>query len=63
MQRNGIGTKLLLEMEKEYPEQRYELFTSTRSTNNIALYESLGYRIFDEKQISDELIFVYLEKT
>lgn len=63
MQRHGIGTKLLLEMEKEYPEQRYELFTSTRSTNNIALYERLGYRIFDEKQITDELIFVYLEKT
>lgn len=62
MQRQGIGTKLLLEIEKECPARRYELFTSTRSTNNIALYERTGYKIFDEKQITDELRFVYLEK-
>lgn len=62
MQGQGIGTKLLLEIEKECPARRYELFTSTRSTNNIALYERTGYKIFDEKQITDELRFVYLEK-
>ena len=62
-QGEGIGTKLLLEMEKQYPNQRYELFTSSRSEKNIALYERLGYKIFSEKQITDELKFVYLEKT
>lgn len=61
-QGQGIGTKLLLAIEKEYPNQRYELFTSTRSTKNIELYEKLGYRIFDEKKITEELKFVYLEK-
>lgn len=61
-QQQGIGTKLLLEIEKIYPEQRYELFTSTKSKKNIVLYERLGYRIFDEKQITNELRFVYLEK-
>lgn len=61
-QRQGIGTKLLLDIEKRYPGYRYELFTSTRSEKNIALYKRLGYSIFDEKQITEELSFVYLEK-
>ncbi|MDE7136873.1 MAG: GNAT family N-acetyltransferase [Ruminococcus sp.] len=46
MQKNGIGTRLLLEIENEYPNQRYELFTSTKSISNIRLYEKLGYKIF-----------------
>lgn len=62
MQKKGIGTKLLLEIEKKYPNQRYELFTSTKNEKNIALYERLGYKIFDEKQAGEELRFVYMEK-
>ena len=62
MQKKGIGTKLLLEIENEYPNQRYELFTSTRSEKNITLYQKLGYKIFDEEQITEELRFVYMEK-
>lgn len=61
-QGEGIGSKLLVEMERQYPNHRYELFTSSRSEKNIALYERLGYKIFSEKQITDELKFVYLEK-
>ena len=61
-QGQGIGTQLLLEMEKQYPSQRYELFTSTRSEKNIALYQKLGYKIFDEEQVTEELRFVYMEK-
>lgn len=61
-QGQGIGTKLLLEMEKQYSDQRYELFTSTRSEKNITLYQKLGYKIFDEEQITEELRFVYMEK-
>lgn len=61
-QGQGIGTQLLLEMEKQYPKQRYELFTSTRSEKNIALYKKLGYKIFDEEQVTEELRFVYMEK-
>ena len=61
-QGQGIGTKLLLEMEKQYLNQRYELFTSTRSEKNIALYQKLGYEIFDEEQVTEELRFVYMEK-
>lgn len=61
-QGQGIGTQLLLEMEKQYLNQRYELFTSTRSEKNIALYQKLGYEIFDEEQVTEELRFVYMEK-
>lgn len=61
-QGQGIGTQLLLAIENEYPKQRYELFTSSKSKKNIELYEILGYRIFQEEQITDELKFVYLEK-
>ena len=60
--RNGYGTKLLTEIEKYFPDKRYELFTSTRSTDNIRLYQNLGYKIFDSTAITDELQFVYMEK-
>ena len=58
----GYGTLLLNEIEKCFPDCRFELFTSTRSEDNIRLYKKLGYMIFDTKKITDELVFVYLEK-
>lgn len=61
-QGQGIGTKLLIEAEKKIQSSRYELFTSSKSKKNIALYERLGYKPFTEKQITPELKFVYLEK-
>lgn len=61
-QRRGIGTQLLFEVERILPNMRYELFTSTRSRDNIALYEKVGYRKFKEKEVKGELSFVYLEK-
>ena len=61
-QRRGYGRHLLEEIEKCYPGKRYELFTSTRSIDNISLYQKCGYKIYDNKVINDELEFVYLEK-
>ena len=61
-QKKGYGKRLLLEAEKYYPGKRYELFTSTRSKDNIRLYKSVGYKEFDRKAVDDELIFVYMEK-
>lgn len=58
----GYGTSLLEEIEKYFPNKRYELFTSTRSSDNIRLYERMGYKIFKHKTVNDELQFVYLEK-
>ena len=58
----GYGTMLLSEIEKCFPHKRYELFTSTRSLDNIRLYQKLGYTIFARKAVNDELEFVYMEK-
>ena len=59
---HGYGTQLLSEIEKCFPHKRYELFTSTRSVDNIRLYERNGYMEFDRKSVNDELVFVYMEK-
>ena len=59
----GYGSRLLAEIEHYFPNKRYELFTSTRSVNNIRLYQKAGYKPFKEKAINDELIFIYMEKT
>ena len=62
MQRKGIGTKLLLEIENEFPNQKYELFTSTKSIDNIRLYEKLGYKKYKEEAVSQKLQFVFFQK-
>jgi Acetyltransferases len=61
-QGRGIGTKLLSEIERAYPQKRYELFTGSKSIRNIRLYERLGYVIFKEQRISDGLSLVYMQK-
>jgi len=38
------------------------LFTSTRSTNNIRLYQKKGYKEFARKAVDGELEFVFMEK-
>lgn len=58
----GLGTKLLIEIEQYFPDSRYELFTSTKSVDNIRLYQKLGYKIFSEKVLDCGLVFVYMEK-
>ena len=60
--RKGYGRRLLCAVEEYLPSERYELFTSTRSKDNIRLYESAGYMGFDVKRVDDELEFVYMEK-
>lgn len=60
--RQGLGSRLLCEIEKYFPDTRYELFTSTRSVGNIRLYQKLGYEIFDQKEMGGELIFIYMQK-
>ena len=61
-QGKGIGTALMLAIEKASPHARYELFTSSKSVRNIALYERLGYVRVREEEVSPGLTFVYLEK-
>ena len=58
----GYGSMLLSEIEQRFPGRRYELFTSTRSIDNIRLYERAGYRVFDRRAVNAELVFVFMEK-
>lgn len=60
--RKGLGSKLLTEIENCFPQKRYELFTSTKSADNIRLYQKMGYMIFDQKEINDELVLIYMQK-
>lgn len=59
----GYGTKLLGAIERYYPKRRFELFTSTRSNDNIRLYQRMGYREFDRRRVDNQLELVYMEKT
>ncbi len=61
-QGKGYGKKLLSSIEALFPGYRYELFTSSKSTRNLGLYESQGYIRFLEKEISPDLAMVFLEK-
>lgn len=62
LQGKGIGTRLLKEIESISGCARCELFTSSKSIRNIALYERLGYTAFRQEKISGDLSFVYLQK-
>jgi GNAT superfamily N-acetyltransferase len=62
MQGKGYGKQLLSSIEDLYPDHRYELFTSSKSTRNLGLYESRGYVRFREKEAGPGLKMIYLEK-
>lgn len=61
-QGKGYGGQLLRAIEQIYPNKRYELYTSDKSTKNIGIYEHLGYIRFKEKTVEPGLNLVYLEK-
>jgi ribosomal protein S18 acetylase RimI-like enzyme len=62
-QNQGIGTKLMVEIEKIFSTcQRFELFTGARSERNLYLYQKLGYKIFKTAKITDQTTIVYLER-
>lgn len=62
-QGRGVGTRLLLAVEAEFPtSRRFELFTGSKSVRNIRLYERLGYRIVTRKRVTELLEIVFLEK-
>jgi ribosomal protein S18 acetylase RimI-like enzyme len=63
LQRRGLGTRLMREIEACFPEaERYELFTGHLSEGNLRLYSNLGYQRFREKAVSPRLRLAYLEK-
>jgi ribosomal protein S18 acetylase RimI-like enzyme len=64
LQGNGIGTRLIVELERILgPEvDRYEIFTGDRSTGNIAYYTRMGYRECWRERLGNDLILVYMDK-
>lgn len=63
MHGHGIGTKLLKEMERIYMDyKRFELFTGSKSYDNIRLYERLGYKKFKTEPYSEKAYIDYMEK-
>ena len=61
-QNRGIGKKLLASIEELFPDLRYELFTSTKSDKNLAVYMKSGYKEFKRKYMPDGVNFVYMQK-
>ncbi|MDM5340295.1 GNAT family N-acetyltransferase [Fictibacillus enclensis] len=62
-QNQGIGKRLMSEIERLFTNVDYELFTGSKSYKNIAFYESLGYRGFKhEKSPVDGTLFLYMMK-
>ena len=59
----GLATALMHAVEDFTGADVFELYTCTRSTININLYEKLGYRAYKEEQGEEDLSFVYMHKT
>ncbi len=64
LQRRGIGTRLMAEIEAALGQgaDRFELFTGDRSEGNLALYRGLGYAAFDRREAGEGVTLVFLEK-
>jgi len=64
LQGRGIGTQLMEQIEREFPQtRRLSCFTGARSAGNIRLYERLGYVRAREKVLSPAITLVFMEKT
>ena len=62
-QRQGIGALLMKNIEHFFPNsQRFELFTGTKSTGNIRLYQKLGYEEYRQQDLSKKVRVVFMEK-
>ena len=62
-QNNGIGKRLMLEIEKEFPKaDQFFLCTGYKSFKNIRLYESIGYIRVEELKSNDKTQGIHLVK-
>lgn len=62
-QRQGIGEKLLREVEKYFTDvDKFTLATGARSESNIRLYEKVGYKTIKKETFHDGVEAVVMEK-
>ena len=62
-QRKGIGFLLMKNIEASFPNaKRFELFTGTKSADNIRLYKKLGYQEYYQQDLSQEVQIIFMEK-
>ena len=62
-QRQGIGSELLRAIEASFPEvTAFELFTSTKSSANIRLYQNHGYAASRTRTLSPTVSLIFLQK-
>ncbi len=62
-QNNGIGSLMMCNIENAFTNaKRFELFTGTKSIDNIRLYKKLGYREYRIQTLSPKVQIVFMEK-
>ncbi len=62
-QNKGIGKSLMAAIENQFKDSDFfELFTGSKSSKNIALYEKLGYSPVRREKIRKDFGLVYLRK-
>ena len=62
-QRKGIGALLMKNIETSFPNaKRFELFTGTKSVDNIRLYQKLGYGEYGQQDLSQKVRIAFMEK-
>ncbi|MDD2467609.1 MAG: GNAT family N-acetyltransferase [Desulfobulbus sp.] len=62
-QSKGIGSLLVQDIERHFPNaKRFELFTGTKSVDNIRLYRKLGYVECRQQDLSPKVRIVFMEK-
>ncbi len=63
LQRQGIGTALMGQIEAHFPEaKQLQLFTGAQSEANIRLYRGLGYVIGATERVNDRVSIVIMTK-
>ncbi len=58
----GIGTKLLEEVENRFPNKKIEIFTSDIIKSNIEFYKKRGYEEFKQEILSPDITGYYFRK-
>ncbi|NWL86759.1 hypothetical protein DMN77_03995 [Paenibacillus sp. 79R4] len=62
-QNQGIGQRLMQAIVEAHGHvKRMEQFTGFKSTRNLALYHQLGYRIYKQEEVNEDLTMVYMYK-